>query len=340
MVGAQYYQWNLYKLTDDGQLASEQYLAYGLTTHTSITSTIGRNTSASDNKDEWSVQSLANGKYALVITALAKEEGQTQATQISTKAAGFTYYFNLKVSGLQCKDGVVSASWKAYTGDDLAFYRWQLQLIKADGTRENVAMGNTTGTSISTTIGQTLQQDDYNVTAWYVAALEAGDYYFGVIACSSTGSVLEKSQGTDHFTYSGSAQNESRTIEISIADYAAANNWANGTKYTTITKDGITLTASGGGNTGKYYTSGNEWRFYQTESATLAISTGDYELVSAKIEYSSQNTGVLKSGDDNLSSGQEVAFGEGMHRASFAVGNSGSATNGQVRITKATIVIK
>lgn len=338
--GASYYQWNLYKLTDDGQLESESYLAYGLTTHTSITSTIGSKTSASDNKEEWSVSSLVNGKYAVVVTAMSLQEGETQGTQIDMKAAGAKYYYNLKVSGLECKDGVVSASWKAYTGEDLAFYRWQLQLIKADGTHENVAMGNITATSISETIGETWKQDENNQTAWYVTALEAGDYYFGVLACSSEGKVLEKSEGTDHFTYSGSSQGQSRTIEISIADYAKANNWANGTKYTTIEKDGITLTASGGGNTGKYYTSGNEWRLYQTESATLAISAGEYELVTAKIEYASQNNGVLLSGEDKLSSGQEVAFGSGMHRASFSVGNTGTAANGQVRITKVTVVIK
>lgn len=338
--GANYYQWNLYKLTDDGQLESESYLAYGLTTHTSITSTIGSKTSASDNKEEWSVSSLVNGKYAVVVTAMSLQQGETQGTQIDMKAAGAKYYYNLKVSGLECKDGVVSASWKAYTGENLAFYRWQLQLIKPDGTRVDVAMGNITGTSINETIGQTWKQDENNQTAWYVTALEAGDYYFGVLACSSEGKMLEKSEGTDHFTYSGSSQNESRTIEISIADYAAANNWTNGTKYTSVQKDDVTISVSGGGNSGKYYTSGTNWRLYQSESPTLTISVGNYELVSVKIEYESANTGVLTTDGSNLSSGQQVAFGAGIHRASFSVGNTGTSTNGQVRITKMTVVIK
>ena len=326
--------------TQLSELESESYLAYGLTTHTSITSTIGRNTSASDNKEEWSVSSLVNGKYAVVVIAMSRQQGETQGTQIDMKAAGAKYYYNLKVSGLECKDGVVSASWKAYTGENLAFYRWQLQLIKPDGTRVDVAMGNITGTSINETIGQTWKQDENNQTAWYVTALEAGDYYFGVLACSSEGKMLEKSEGTDHFTYSGSSQNESRTIEISIADYAAANNWTNGTKYTTIEKDGITLTASGGSNTGKYYTNGNDWRFYQSESPALGVSAGNYQLVSIKVEYTIQNGGILQFGEDKLASGQQVAFGDGIYRASFGVANSGTATNGQVRITKVTIVVK
>ena len=338
--GADYYQWMLYKLTDDGQMESESYLAYGLTTHTSITSTIGRNTSASDNKEEWSVSSLVNGKYAVVVIAMSRQQGETQGTQIDMKAAGAKYYYNLKVSGLECKDGVVSASWKAYTGENLAFYRWQLQLIKPDGTRVDVAMGNITGTSINETIGQTWKQDENNQTAWYVTTLEAGDYYFGVLACSSEGKMLEKSEGTDHFTYSGTSQQESKTVEISIADYASANNWTNGTKYTTIEKDGITLTASGGSNTGKYYTNGNDWRFYQSESPALGVSAGNYQLVSIKVEYTIQNGGILQFGEDKLASGQQVAFGDGIYRASFGVANSGTATNGQVRITKVTIVVK
>ncbi|MBP5637604.1 MAG: hypothetical protein J6X25_08855, partial [Bacteroidales bacterium] len=342
--GADYYQWMLYKLTDDGQqMESESYLAYGLTTHTSITSTIGRNTSASDNKEEWSVSSLVNGKYAVVVIAMSRQQGETQGTQIDMKAAGARYYYNLKVSGLECKDGVVSASWKAYAGENLAYYRWQLQLIRADGTRENVAMGNITGTSINETIGQTWEQDENNKTAWYVTALEAGDYYFGVLACSSDNKILEQSEGTDHFTYSGSSQNESRTVEIVISEYAAANNWTNGTKYTSVQKDGVTFTVSGGNNSGKYYTSGTNWRLYQadTPSPTLTISAGDnYELVSVKIEYESVNTGVLTFDGSNLSSGQQVAFGAGIHRASYGVGNSGTATNGQARITKMTVVIK
>jgi hypothetical protein len=338
--GADYYQWMLYKLTDDGQMESESYLAYGLTTHTSITSTIGRNTSASDNKEEWSVSSLVNGKYAVVVIAMSRQQGETQGTQIDMKAAGAKYYYNLKVSGLECKDGVVSASWKAYTGENLAFYRWQLQLIKPDGTRVDVAMGNITGTSINETIGQTWKQDENNQTAWYVTALEAGDYYFGVLACSSEGKMLEKSEGTDHFTYSGSSQNESRTVAIVISEYAAANNWTNATQYTSVQKDDVTLSVTGGGNTGKYYTSGTNWRLYQSESPTLTVSAGNYELVSVKIEYESVNTGVLTFDGSNLSSGQQVAFGSGIHRASYGVGNTGTATNGQVRITKVTVVIK
>ena len=131
-----------------------------------------------------------------------------------------------------------------------------------------------------------------------------------------------------------------KTVVFSVAEYASANNWANSEKYTTATVDGVTFEVSGGGNSGKYYTSGNQWRLYQSESAKLSISAGNQKLVSVKVEYASQNTGALLSPDGSvLASDQELAL-SGASSVVLAVGNTGSATNGQVRITKITAVVK
>lgn len=125
-------------------------------------------------------------------------------------------------------------------------------------------------------------------------------------------------------------------VEIVIEDYATANNWANGTKYTTIEKDGVTLTATGGSNTGKFYDNGKEWRFYQTESPKLTISVADGELSSAELTYNVANTGVLIGPDGaQLPSGSEVALSG--TSAEFTVGNTGSANNGQVKFTKIVV---
>ena len=128
---------------------------------------------------------------------------------------------------------------------------------------------------------------------------------------------------------------ESANIEVnlSIKDYAAAHSWANSTKYTSITvDDNITATVSGGGNSGKYYTSGNEWRLYQTESASLTITakTG-VTIKKVAITYNVSNTGVLKNGDDNVSSGTKIDVNASS--ITLNVGNTGSATNGQVKVT-------
>lgn len=125
-------------------------------------------------------------------------------------------------------------------------------------------------------------------------------------------------------------------VSVNIGDYATANGWSNGTQYPTVSLDSyVTATAAGGGNTGKYYTSGNQWRLYQGESATLTISTTSGTLSSVTVTYASQNSGVLKSGSTTIESG--VATAVSGNSVTFSVGNSGTATNGQARITEISV---
>ena len=122
-------------------------------------------------------------------------------------------------------------------------------------------------------------------------------------------------------------------LSVTIQSYAEANSWANGTKYTTlIMNSDVTVTVEGGSNSGKYYTSGNEWRTYQNENPTITISTTVGTINSVTITYNIGNTGVLKDAGVDVPSGTEVL----VNAASkvFTVGNSGTATNGQVKITQ------
>ena len=122
-------------------------------------------------------------------------------------------------------------------------------------------------------------------------------------------------------------------LSVTIADYATAHSWVNDTKYTSLQLDeNVTATVTGGGNTGKYYTSGDEWRLYQTESPTITIATTTGTLSSIKITYNDKNTGTLLDGTTVIASATSVAV-SGTEKT-FSVGNTGSATNGQVKITK------
>ena len=124
------------------------------------------------------------------------------------------------------------------------------------------------------------------------------------------------------------------TKSVSIFDYATAHSWSNATKYESVTIDeNITATASSNGsNTGKYYNSGTNWRFYQNESPKLTISAATgCTITKVKVTYSVDNTGVLTYGGTNVNSG--TATNINATSATFGVGNTGSATNGQVRIT-------
>ena len=128
-----------------------------------------------------------------------------------------------------------------------------------------------------------------------------------------------------------------KTVALNIGDYAKANNWANSVKYTVANIDlNVTATASGGDNTGKYYTNGNNWRFYQNENATLTISAGDKNIVSVKVTYTLANTGVLTLGGSNVSSGAVVDVNASS--VTFGVGNTGTATNGNVQISAIEVV--
>ena len=136
---------------------------------------------------------------------------------------------------------------------------------------------------------------------------------------------------------SGSAHAGDIVAAVSISSYASTNNWSNGVAYLTLDLDShIEITTSGGGNTGKYYTAGHEWRFYQTNNSTITVKVKDayaeqYVLDDVVFAYTIASTGILMDGSTSVASGTLVAI-NGTSKT-FTMGNTGSATNGQVKIT-------
>lgn len=137
----------------------------------------------------------------------------------------------------------------------------------------------------------------------------------------------------------GGGSGESTTITTNIGTYASDHSWSNNTKYTSISLDAVATASvgTGGSNTGKYYTSGNQWRFYQTENATIVISVvSGYELDSVTFTFGIENTAVLKDSSSNTVSSGSAQSVSGSS-VTFSVGNSGSATNGQIRFTQISV---
>ena len=134
------------------------------------------------------------------------------------------------------------------------------------------------------------------------------------------------------------------TASVSMADYAAANSWANGTRYgEVVISEGFTVTATGTPvgdydlNTGKYYTSGTTWRIYQTENATLTITANEgLTIVAVKVSYAVKNTGCLTLNGENIDTDTLVAVNA--TTISFGVGNTSTATNGQAQITAIEVI--
>ncbi len=126
---------------------------------------------------------------------------------------------------------------------------------------------------------------------------------------------------------------ENTTVSVSIADYAATNSWANSIQYSTINLDeNVIVTATGGGNSGKYYTNGNNWRLYQNEKPELTIFCPNGVIENVRITYTIDNSGVLLFNNSAVSSATLVEVKASS--ISFNIGNtSDNVTNGQVRIT-------
>ena len=126
------------------------------------------------------------------------------------------------------------------------------------------------------------------------------------------------------------------TVSKTVEALAAENSWANGTVVTPFALDEVITvsTEATDANTGKYYTSGNQIRLYQTGAATITLTAAEgYKISSITLTYASSNTGILVGAE----SGVAVPF-DNVQSATFTVGNSGTATNGQARITAFEVV--
>lgn len=125
------------------------------------------------------------------------------------------------------------------------------------------------------------------------------------------------------------------TVTKTVEELATANSWANGTVVTPFALDEVisVSTEATDANTGKYYTSGQQIRLYQTGAAKMIISAAEgYTISSITVEYVSEKGGIFA----EAASGVAVPF-ENVQSATFTVANSGEATNGQARVTSISV---
>lgn len=106
-----------------------------------------------------------------------------------------------------------------------------------------------------------------------------------------------------------------------------------------IMDDVITLSASTGGNNGKVYTNGAEWRLYQSDKGTMTVSSkSGYIIESITVTFTVSNKGTLLYDSDAVTSGKAVAVSGSSIK--FTLGNTSTATNGQIRITAISVTYK
>lgn len=113
----------------------------------------------------------------------------------------------------------------------------------------------------------------------------------------------------------------------------------NGTVVSSMTMDDvITLSASSDGNTGKVYSNGADWRFYQNGSGKLTISAKEgYELKSATITFTNDKSGTFIYSDNVIESAKSVSLSG--NSAVFSVGclSSNTKNNGVIKISEISV---
>lgn len=242
------------------------------------------------------------------------------------------------------------ASWEEVEGTD--YYYWWLM----DSKSQVVAEGYLETTSVSTFGGEHIDEEDRFVE-WEVESLSNGKEYTLIVgAYANTGDPEdldddeELGYGVVEFIAINSEEpgpdpepGDEDEIVFVFKDIAEANGWVDKTKYASVTIGDVTLTANGGGNTGKYYDYNAsspysyDWRFYQSENASITVSSARV-IDSITFTYGSKDSGVLLSpdGSQQIASDEEVEVGAAS--ATYPIGTTDGTTKGKVFFTK--IVVK
>ena len=128
------------------------------------------------------------------------------------------------------------------------------------------------------------------------------------------------------------------TITKKISEMSGTT--TNGTKVSSMPMDDvITLSASTTGNNGKVYEKGAEWRLYQSDKGTMTIaSKAGYVIESITVTFTNKNSGTLLYNKKAITSGKAVSVSGGS--VEFTLGNSSTATKGQIRVTAVSVTYK
>ena len=187
----------------------------------------------------------------------------TGATPASTTAATTTFT-------MPDADVTVSASFSAKTKHTIRFYN-NGSVIRT----QEVPEGS------NPNIPEIENCDDYTFVGWWTSALAANNTEaknwitdFTVTGAQDYYAVFAHTEG------GGGSSNGSQTFTFS--SIASANSWENGVAYTSIEIAPVTITANGGGNNGKWYTSGDgSWRMYSGGTVNISVASGSVTSVTS-----------------------------------------------------------
>ena len=156
------------------------------------------------------------------------------------------------------------------------------------------------------------------------------------------GFITLSAEGVDNVTIEvtqkGVGSAETTTVTKKISEISGTT--TPGYKVSSMTMDDvITLTASKGANNGKVYEKGSEWRLYQSEKGTMTVSSkAGYVIESIIVTFTNKKSGTLLYNSNVITSGKAVSVSGSS--VEFTLGNSSTATNGQIIVTEISVTYK
>ena len=318
--------------------------------------------------DYWTIYSEVAGKYAFGTGVKNKIGLSTDGSangSLWTASGTSTYEFVNKANAaasvnanLRYNAGYGFACYGTGTGGALSLYQLEVTreleslTITGEMTKTEYFVGDDWD---PTGLVVTANYDDES-TRNITSLLTDSDWSFDPVSASSTS--ITSVVATATYTENGvteSAGSSSQTVSVLYANSSTlvpgtngysdsaeteTISWENGVKTTTAYLNGVCFQANGGGNTGKYYSSASDWRFYQNESATLTISTDvEYKISSITFTFSYANNGALYAPDGTtmIRSGNVWTPSSASSTFTFSIGAT-SGTTGQIKFTEIAVV--
>ena len=152
------------------------------------------------------------------------------------------------------------------------------------GTGSPASWTQTSGNLSTTLPTATPSCDGWNFAGWCTSSAGDEDNNTTSPGTILTGSYTPTSDVTLYaiYTKSSGGGGGSGSGTFTFSDIASSEGWKNSIAYTTVTIGDITIEAEGGGNNGKWYTSGGgSWRMYSGGTVKITCSEGDITEVTS-----------------------------------------------------------
>ena len=190
------------------------------------------------------------------------------------------------------------------TGTVTEIPTYTINFIAGSGTCETASISGLEGSSI--TLPPANPSENCATLGWTFAGWATASVNVTQTAPTLlTGIYTISGDATLYAVYSVTESDGGGTTTFNFGEIASANDWVNGTAYTTVEISPITLTANGGGNNGKYYTSDKSWRMYNGGTVGITSTSGSITAVSSN---PSKTFTINNDGSASLSCNTTIQF--------------------------------